>query len=249
MIVSAEELSLILNPKVRRRLMRLPVLTGGSGESKRCPVRRGGSYRLRPPGSKDVQVTITVIAVPRLERLGSLPLADARREGYGSVRGALDAWEKAHWTPTYDEMVWVVAFARDHKGEVAAAIAQERPVYLATSGDYTLDISRAAKGEPEVLMPLEEDLKRARAKALEKRRNPQVDDLGRMRQRAETLRESMTNMKARELVRRAARNLAAAQRVLSEGVLDSQESCRPDGSAVEVDRPPTASSPASPEAA
>jgi hypothetical protein len=49
MILAQVELDAILNRKVRKRVLELPVRHGRLGELKRCPMRRGGVYHLKPP--------------------------------------------------------------------------------------------------------------------------------------------------------------------------------------------------------
>jgi hypothetical protein len=51
MIVSSRDLELILNPRIRQRVIQLPVQHGEFGEQKPCKARRGGVYHLRsrPP--------------------------------------------------------------------------------------------------------------------------------------------------------------------------------------------------------
>src|SRR5262245_60025775 len=103
---------------MHRRMMRLPYC-------KPCPVSLGQTYQLRARSSPSrARITVTEI---RQERVLTLSAADARREGYAGIRGALDAWARCHHEPREDERCWVVAFVRDEKGEVARFMAQDEP--------------------------------------------------------------------------------------------------------------------------
>lgn len=199
MVISQAELNLIMNGRLHRRMMRLPIERGDLGELKKCPVREGRIYRLTAGGGKAM---VTVLSVRR-EKLAALSVGDAKREGYAGVSGALDAWQKRHGRPSPGTEAWVVGFELgDQSGRF------DRPVHLARHGDYTLEASQAVKGEPEVLMPLAKDLARARAKALERRAVPQRQLVGRMQKDADRLHGALTDMKLRNRARRIAHDLA-----------------------------------------
>ena len=231
MIVQQRELDLILNPKIHRRMMRLPY-------RRPCPVRVGKSYGLQTaPGAK-ARAVITVTAV-RGERVGALSASDARREGYAGVAGALSAWATRYQLPAGDERCWVVSFVRDEKHDVARFMAQDEAVFLSRHGDYTLHPHQAIAGEPEVMFPSVEDLKRARAKARERRSGAERWRVREAVGELQTLSQGMRSMKARELLRRAARTVEAADRAIQrEGMLDCAVSVAADGSAVEAGPPP-----------
>jgi hypothetical protein len=234
--ITQTELNLIQNPRLHRRMMRLPLERGGLGELKKCPLQQGRIYKLQAGG----KVTVTVMSVRR-EKLAALSLPDARREGYAGVPGALDAWRDRYGVPDASTEVWVVGFETgDRLGEF------DRSVLLARHGDYTLDASQAVRGEPEVLMPLAKDLAAARAKAIERRVSPQQKHVREGVRHAETCQAAMKNMKARELIRRAQRNYEAAERVLlSAECVESDAQVAPAGSPGEADRPPAAAAVAS----
>ena len=114
----------------------------------------------------------------------------------------------------------MIQFARgNHVGFMRGAA----PVYLAQSGrDYTTNRHRAMPHEPEVIDP--EVTARFAAAATRKRSSRRAseerDRLEGERYRMGDLHASMANMKARELVRRAERNLeAAARMVLSDAAV------------------------------
>lgn len=195
MIVSQAEIGLVLNSKMRRRMMRLPA------PNRKCPVKYGSSYRLQPSTGAKGQVTIVVIEPPRRERLAAITRSDAIREGYASVQGALEAWECTHGQPAMNEMVWVVAFARDEKGECAEFVNQDGSFYLAKVGDYTSYANRqAVRGDPPLLPLSAEDLARARAAATA-RVSPQIGSIARMRAESQALREAMAAMRDRNALR------------------------------------------------
>jgi hypothetical protein len=237
LVVTQAEINLILG-KTRRRMMRLPISLGPCGEHQPCPVREGCSYQLQSRAGSKGQATITIVEVYP-EKLAAITLADARREGYAGIQGALDAWTRTHHKPSHDESVWVILFAKDKDGDTAAFLAQKQPVYLARYGDYTTRRDNAIPGEAEVLTPFAEDLANARTRALEHRVSPQREALKRAANDAETLQQSIQNMKARTLIKRAQRNYEAAERLLlSAEDVHSTVSAAADGSPGEADRPP-----------
>ena len=196
MIVSQAEIDLVLNPRMRRRMMRLP-----APRHLKCPVKYGSPYRLQPKAGDKGQATIVVIEPPYRGKLAEITLKDARREGYATIQGALEAWERTYWHPRDDETVWVVSFARDEKGECADFLMQDEPVYLAKVRDYTTHAGRqAVLGDPPLLASFAEDLARARA-AAQARVSPQMGSISRMRSESETLREAMIEMKDRNALK------------------------------------------------
>lgn len=239
MIVTQAEIDLV-NGKMRRRMMRLPVLRGQAGEREPCPAQRGRTYQLQTRTVTKGQAAITVIEDPRIEKLAALSLQDARREGHATVQGAIDAYTLRHGPCDESTLVWVVSFAKDNKDrEVAAVVNQADPLFMGRQAGYTTSKSHAAPGEPEVMMPFEKDLAEARKKATERRLTPQQEAAKRLGDDVETLREAMTNMKGRELLRLARRSIRAAEReLLSDGSLHSASSAVLDGSQGEADRPP-----------
>lgn len=236
MIVPQAEIDLVLNPKMRRRMMRLPA------PNRKCPLKYGSLYRLQPSAGAKGQATIVVIEPPHRERLAAITLSDARREGYASVQGALEAWERTHWCSREDELVWVVAFARDEKGECAEFVNQDESVYLSKVRDYTIHAGRqAVRGDPPLLAPLAEDLARARLAATE-RVSPHMESIARMRAESQTLREAMVAMKDRNALRmlgeieRKYDQLAARFSVDPSATLPESHVLSAEGSA-SVDRP------------
>lgn len=194
MNVPQAQLDLILNPKMRQRTLTLPVRRGKAGELKRCPMRQGGVYNLRasvpydrhlskareqPTRSRSVLKLIDLCEIPKRTVLVTV----LRVERLG------------------DE--WHVKFVR---GDTSANI--DRPVFLAKYADYTLVASKqSVPRDPEVMMPLAEDLARARAKARERRFSPQEEGVARMRREVDGLLGSMTAMKQRNRLKRIAREL------------------------------------------
>jgi hypothetical protein len=191
MIVSAAELDPILNPRIRRRVLYLPIRHGKLGERKRCRVKVGGVYRLREsvPYSRyrvlaDEQ-PMRSRAVLRLIDLCQLP----HRTVMVTVRSVQ--------MTTLDDgrQVWQVGIEKGTHGSII-----DRPVYLARYGDYTTRRSEAMPNEPEVLMPLAKDLQHARARASE-RRSPQAESVARMRAELDTLAASLAAMKNRNALK------------------------------------------------
>lgn len=239
MIIPQAELELILNPRIRRRLLHLPVRHGKHGERKKCPARKGGIYQLRA-------------AVPyerhRTQAAGQPTRARA-------VLRLIDLCDQPTRTATItvidvdrDDDMWLVRFVKGERSDLL-----DRPIYLAKYGDYTMTArSQAVPGDPEVVLPFAEDLAKARAKALERRVTPERTAIRAAARDAETLQQSMKNMKVRMLVKRAQRNYEAAERILlSEGELNSDEGVVATrvGRSGEEGRPPPANTLATPEAA
>lgn len=143
MIVSEEELSLILNPRIRQRTVRLPVRYGEFGERKKCPVRRGGVYTLRAavPYAQLVleaaQMPSRAMSVLWLFDACSVPVFTATVEvTVNSVSLEEDGW-------------WLVRFSKGDRSDVL-----DRPRWLAArpgslGGDYTEAPSLALRGTAE----------------------------------------------------------------------------------------------------
>jgi hypothetical protein len=201
-IASQLDIDLVLNPKLRRRMLRLPA----SGSPKeRCPLRVGAVYNLQPRAFTKGQVVITVTNAYR-EPLDALTVNDARREGHGGVQGALEAWRRSHGLPKGGQLVWVVEFVR---GDESEWVNSDQPVYLAKyGGDYTTNAAKqAVRGDPELAMPLPGAAETARVMALATRQAPAARSIGRVREEVETLREAMTTMRARNRVKLITREL------------------------------------------
>jgi hypothetical protein len=199
MIVAQRDIDLVLNPRLRRRMMRLPV-----HPKVPCPVRLGKPYGLQPRPFVKAQVRITVIQLRR-EALQALSLADARREGYASPAGALDAYRRANGPSADDQQVWVVSFVR---GEEDEFMAQDTPVYLARFGDFTTREGRqAVPGDPEYCPVSSDRVEAARVMALASRSLPARRAITRAEGEVATLREAMTTMRARNRAKLIEREL------------------------------------------
>jgi hypothetical protein len=236
-IVPQAQIDLILSRRIRQRTLHLPIRSGKFGERKRCPARPGGVYRLkaRVPWER---YKAQAQAQPSAAR-AVLWLIDECERPTRSVTITVTAVEAAGGT-------WAVHFVKGEHRDVV-----DRPIYLAKYGDYTMSASQqAVRGDPELMMPFHEDLANARKKALERRISPQQAQLRRAASEAETLQQSITNMKARILIKRAQRNYEAAERLLlADRDVDSPVSAAVDGSPGEADRPPCSAAVATPEAA
>jgi hypothetical protein len=224
--------------KMRRRVLELPVEYGKLGELK-LPVREGGVYTLKPPipymryrGEVERHQPTRARAVLRLIDLCDMP----RRTVTITVTHP----------PERQGDKWLIRFEKgDWRGQ------SDQPVYLARTNDFTTIASmQTVPGDPEFLTPFAEDLRRAREKAVERRVSPERQAVKRRADDANTLQRSMTNMKARTLVKRAQRNYEAAERLLlADQVLHSPVVAATVGSQGEEDRPPSANTLATPEAA
>jgi hypothetical protein len=237
MILAQADLDAILDRKVRKRLLELPVRYGRFGERKRCPMRVGGVYHLKPP-------------IPYERYASRASEQPTRARAVLWLIGRCERHQDKPTTITVREVerqgeTWLVSFLKGQEAEVF----NDDPLYLSSDGGFTAVAARqAVPADPEYLPPLAEDLARARLDAREKRAVPELASVRRLTGELQTCRAVMTNVKAGTLLKRAQRNLEAAQRaLLSEGVLDSEMVAASAGSAVEADRPPSAAPLARPE--
>lgn len=240
MVISQQELDLILNPKIRRRTLAIPIKRGPMGELKR-PPKQGGVHKLKVAvpyaryreecQSQPTRARAVLTLIARCDRPSKDVTITILTKPVREIKDGVDVWSF-----TFE------------KGDHAAL--QDRPVYLAKTGDFTFTASRqAVPGDPEMLTPFTKDLERARQKALERRVSPERAMLKREAANAGELLRAMRSMKARELVRRAQRNYEAAERLLSEEDVSSDTSAAVAGSQGEADRPHRGTLLATPEAA
>jgi hypothetical protein len=215
--VSQQTIDAILNPKIRKRELHIPIrhaklprkgsrrahkTNAKGGTSLRCcPLRKGGVYRLEPPIPRDHYLQISNRQPTRARAmLRYWDLCDRHPRKPITITVWLD--------PIREGNEWLVFFALgDHRE------AFDRAVYLAKYGDYTMTASKqAVAGDPEVLMPFACDLAAARKHALEKRISPQQQALDRIRADTDTLLAAMKALKDRnrlKLIRREIDKLAA----------------------------------------
>jgi len=214
MIVTPEEMALIKErPHGRqpRRMMRLPVTYNDEAMKRPCPMRVGKSYTLQTDRKGEpCQVFILVISV-REERLGELLESDSRREGYKSREAALEAYYTRHGPFVADNgQVWAISF----QVVMEPITTLDQPVFLSKVGDYTTLAGRqAVPGDPEVcIIPGEGE--QARVMALAARQGPAYGAINRATREVESLRESLTGMKARNRAALIARELVKLQNEL-----------------------------------
>jgi len=237
-IVSQADLDAILDRKVRKRLLELPVRHGKFGELKRCPTRVGKVERLYPP-----------IPFERfLARAGEQP-SHAR-----SVLWLIDRvqrWDPKPTTITVRQVdreseTWIIHFIRGDEREAF----DDTGVYLSADGGFTTVASRqSVPGDPEYLAPLAEDLARARLAAREKRLTPAQLLVSRMAADAERCRDVMVTVKAgnranlirkelfklqAELALDSGAILDASDRAARQAPVDDQDEPRPSGTGSEL---------------
>ena len=202
MVVAQSEIDLVLNPALRRRMLRLPASASAKAQ---CPLRQGGVYNLAPRPFAKGQVTVTVFDVRR-EPLADLSLADSRREGYASPAGAVDAWKRAHGLPADGQLVWVVSFTR---GDESEFMTQDRPIYLTKFGDYgTIAGRQAVPGDPELCV-IPGAAEQARVMALATRQQGVSSAIQRTRNDLDgKLRGQMISMKTRSRARLIEKEMA-----------------------------------------
>jgi hypothetical protein len=232
--------------RLRQRTLALPVRRGrlprkgstkahrtdakGGTALRRCPMRKGGVYHLRPTLTdipcdscrEDVEQRESTRARAALRFIDDAPRFAKRIQRKRTITITVQHVERQG-----DQ--WLVRFEKgDHADQL------DRPVFLSKYGDYTMSASKqAVRGDPEVLMPLEADLAKARAKAIERRVSPQQQALDRIRADTDTLLAAMTAMKDRnrlKLIRREIDKLAAKLSVEESAMLQPSvcaESQRP----------------------
>lgn len=237
MIVAQAELDAILDRKIRKRVLELPVRHGKLAELKRCPMHKGGVYHLKPP-------------LPFDRFLKRAEQQQPRKEAVLWLIGRVERWEPKPVTITVSHEpkrqgdVWFVRFLR---GDHAEAFS-DAPLYLAGDGGFTSVAShQAVPGDPEYLAPFAEDLKRAREAARQKRLSPAQTIVSRMEADAKTCRDVMISVKAgnrarliqKELQKLAAEvgldigatlsRLSRSDRAASQAPVDAEDEPRPRG--------------------
>lgn len=195
--------------KMRRRVLHLPVeherikgtarhpRTGrtlsacdvvGGKAIKRCPLRERSVTTLAP-GVTHAQYRAQAQAQPTRAR-GVLWFLD-RCETLRTVTITVTKVER-------QRDVWLVRFEKGERQELF-----DRDVFLCRQNDFTMDASRqTVRGDAPYLAPLAEDMRRARAKASERRVSPQQQLVSKMQGDAETLAQSLAAMKDRQRLKR-----------------------------------------------
>jgi hypothetical protein len=238
-IVAQAELDAILDRKVRKRLLELPVRyapklgDGDKGALRRCPMRVGGVYHLSAPVPYE-RYAARAGAQPNRARAVLWLIGICERHRSKPVTITVRSVERQGET-------WLVSFLR---GDEAEAF-NDSPLYLAGDGGFTMVASRqAVRGDPEYLAPFAEDLERARESAREKRIAPHREGLAAVHAAHKRLAERKHTMQVR-----ARRRLALIERetekLVGELALDSGailgESDRAESQSpadVEGERPP-----------
>lgn len=212
MNITPEEMTLILerrHGRPARRMMRLPVTHTGEAIERKCPVRRGESYKL---SDGERETYITVIEEPRRERLGEMSYGDARREGYDNPIVAMMAFvnrERMGAMSTANGLgreVWVIAFEHTENERLPSA---DTPVFLSGDGGYTTVASlQSVPGDPEVVLPSDGEGERARVLALAHREAPTREQIEALIGYVGELRETMLSMKDRNRLALIAKELS-----------------------------------------
>jgi hypothetical protein len=239
MIIDQATLDRIQRP--RERTLTLPVRYGkltrkGSPKAHRtdarggkalrgCPVRKGGVYHLKAPTPYDRYRAVAERQPTRaLMVLRLWDLCDRHRARGLTITVTAVERQAEHW---------LVHFAPGSHADQF-----DRPVFLAKYGDYTMTPSKqAVPGDPEVLLPLEADLAKARAKAIERRVSPDRHIVQDAKKQLTPLQQSMVSMKARTRLARVLKELEKIEADLSveeDGTLPSSDcAVRPVSAAVE----------------
>jgi hypothetical protein len=233
-IVAQAELDAILNRKIRKRVLELPVRHGSLGELKRCPMRRGGVYHLKPP-------------LPFDRLLARAEQRRPRKEAVLWLIGRVERWEPKPVTITVSHEperqgdIWFVRFLKGDEAE----LLDDSSLFLSGDGGFTSIASRqAVPGDPPYCPPFAEDLERARQAAREKRLTPAQAIMARMKADAETCRDAMVTVKAGNRARLIAKEIAKLQaevaldngatlsrsdRAASQAPVDAEDEPRPRG--------------------
>ena len=203
--------------------------------------REGGNYEIRGDGIDQIYACLrreAEIAPNRARSIVWLLLRamDETRELRITVR-----------TVRPDGAHWLVSFFLDSNRAWQQKI-DDTDVFLSRSRDYTT--VRDELGAGVVMMPFEEDLEAARKRAREGDIAPQREAIQELVSQAGDCQRAMKSMKARSLLKRAQRDLEAAERALmSELAVHCSTRTAPDGSHGEAERPSRGTSLATPEAA
>jgi hypothetical protein len=218
LIVDELTIRQIRSGKVRRRTVQLPVTRGrlpdGSTYQHRCPMKKGGVYRLVPCGRFEHKRRQAIAATSSREEavLLFIDLVDGSVRTDKQLEVVVTVTEEPysiHLGNTQDApATWVVPIAL---GDLSGQI--DRDVFLAGDGGYTLSASRqAVPGDPAVMYPAQKDIEKARVAAREQRAAPVLAKTQALYARAETLKDAMGTMKAenrRQLILKETRRLEA----------------------------------------
>ena len=201
MIVDEATIREITSSRVRRREISLPVREGDMGEILRCPVRKDGVYRLTPCSKIEWRRRQAAQQPTRARAvLAFIDLLDGsmRTERMTSVTITVTEVIKV------GRLMWRISFL---PGDLSGQ--KDRAVFLAGQGDYTFEPSRqAVPGDPEVMLPSEADMEKARRIARESRSAPVAATVRHIRDQTDTLRGSMQTMKAENRRKLIAKELA-----------------------------------------
>jgi hypothetical protein len=129
----------------RKSQLRTPLRTG-TFNVPRCRYTAGRAYSVQP-GCRDAICQITVTDV-RQEQLGKITLPDVKREGFVTTAEFIEHWCEVHGYYRPEQEVWVVAFRLGDATDTPRLLAA-RPG--PPDGDYTSNVSRAMRDEPEAV--------------------------------------------------------------------------------------------------
>ena len=178
-------------------MMFLPIRRGGLEETLRCPMRRDGVYKLVP---------CTKLMWKYRQARQQPTRARAVLAFHDLIDGSMRTERMPSCTITVTDvqkgpLFWMVSFL---PGDLSGQ--KDRPVFLAAQGDYTFEPARqAVPGDPEVMMPSEADMAKARRIAREGRSAPIAATVRHIRDQTDTLAGAMLTMKAenrRKLIRK-----------------------------------------------
>lgn len=200
--------------KMRRRVLHLPVeheLIKGTARHPRtgrtlpaCDVVGGKAIKRCP--LRERSVTTLAPGVTHAQYRAQAQAQSTRAMGVLWFLDRCETLRTVTITVTKVERqgdVWLVHFA---KGDRADEL--DHDVFLAKYGDYTMSASKqAVPGDPPVMMPLAEDLAKARAKARERRVSPQRELVSKMQADADTLQRALSDMKDRTRAKLIAKEL------------------------------------------
>jgi hypothetical protein len=229
--------------RLRQRTLALPVRRGrlprkgsakahrtdakGGNALRRCPMRKGGVYHLRPTLTdipcdscrEDVEQRESTRARAALRFIDDAPRFAKRIQRKRTITITVQHVER-------QDEVWIVRFEKgDHADQL------DRPVFLAKYGDYTMTPSKqAVRGDPELMSPFAKDLESARRRANERHVGPQRQILDRMQADADTLARSLAAMKDRQRLKRLEHiqremSKLAAQLSVDDGGMVSTSAC------------------------
>lgn len=111
------------------------------GDRPVCRYEVGKAYAVQPGRGKVATCRITITEV-RSERLGDMPIGDAKREGFATRDEFFDYWRSLYGQVDEDLEVWVIRFLLGDHTDTPRALSARMG---GTEGDYTTNLARGIR--------------------------------------------------------------------------------------------------------